>query len=124
MVFMGAGYSACAAALWPCVALIMPSHQIGTAYGAMTAFQNLGLAVAPLIVGVVLKQSNTNYNLAEYIFAGCASCAVAFTVLLIIVDTSRGRRLNCSPKRLKRMNEELEKQQQQTDETKPLLLNT
>jgi len=72
----------------------------------------------------VLKQSNTNYNLAEYIFAGCASCAVAFTVLLIIVDISRGRRLNCSPKRLKRLNEELEEQKQQTDETKPLLLNT
>lgn len=30
MVAMGAAYSVCAAALWPCVALIMPASQLGT----------------------------------------------------------------------------------------------
>jgi len=33
MVIMGVAYSTLACALWPLVALIMPEHQLGTAYG-------------------------------------------------------------------------------------------
>lgn len=32
-VLMGTAYSLLASALWPMVALIIPSHQLGTAYG-------------------------------------------------------------------------------------------
>jgi MFS family permease len=33
MAFMGLCYSLLAASLWPMVALIVPKHQLGTAYG-------------------------------------------------------------------------------------------
>ena len=33
MIIMGLAYSLLACALWPLVALIMPEHQLGTAYG-------------------------------------------------------------------------------------------
>ena len=33
MVLMGVAYSLLAASLWPMVALIVPKHQLGTAYG-------------------------------------------------------------------------------------------
>jgi hypothetical protein len=33
MVIMGLSYSLLAASLWPMVALIVPKHQLGTAYG-------------------------------------------------------------------------------------------
>ncbi len=45
LFFMGAAYSVCAAALWPGVALIIHQERLGTAYGLMTALQNLGLAI-------------------------------------------------------------------------------
>ncbi len=51
LVIMGAAYSVLAAALWPCVAFIVDLPRLGTAYGLMTALQNLGLAVAPLVIG-------------------------------------------------------------------------
>ncbi|CAG2113021.1 unnamed protein product, partial [Medioppia subpectinata] len=40
MVLMGIGYSVLACALWPMVALIIPEHQLGTAYGVMQSVQN------------------------------------------------------------------------------------
>jgi MFS family permease len=33
MILMGISYSLLAASLWPMVALIVPKHQLGTAYG-------------------------------------------------------------------------------------------
>lgn len=33
MILMGVSYSLLAASLWPMVALIVPKHQLGTAYG-------------------------------------------------------------------------------------------
>ena len=33
MVLMGVSYSLLASSLWPMVALIVPKHQLGTAYG-------------------------------------------------------------------------------------------
>ena len=46
MIWMGVTYSVCAASLWPMVALIVSFQNLGSAYGLMTALQNLGLAVA------------------------------------------------------------------------------
>jgi len=37
------------------VALIIDETRLGTAYGLMTALQNAGLALAPLVVGVLSK---------------------------------------------------------------------
>lgn len=51
MCVMGMGYSILACALWPMVAIVIPEHQLGTAYGIMQSVQNLGLAVTPLIAG-------------------------------------------------------------------------
>jgi len=126
MVFMGASYSVCAAALWPCVALIMPTHQLGTAYGAMTAIQNLGLAVAPLAVGAVLTKTNYNYAIVQYIYAACGGVATLLTLFLIFVDMSKGRKLNTfMPWRKKKAqeSEEAAAAPPAEDEKKPLLLN-
>lgn len=36
------------------VALVLPDHQLGTAYGIMQAFQNLGLAVISMVAGYIV----------------------------------------------------------------------
>ena len=51
---MGFAYSLLAASLWPMVSLIIPEHQLGTAYGFMQAIQNLGLAVISLVAGIIV----------------------------------------------------------------------
>lgn len=53
MVIMGFGYSLLACALWPMVALVIPEHQLGTAYGIMQSLQNLGLGCVVLIAGYI-----------------------------------------------------------------------
>lgn len=50
MIFLGIGYSGLVAAVWPLVPLTVSSSRIGFAYGSMTAMQNLGLTITPLIV--------------------------------------------------------------------------
>jgi MFS family permease len=123
MVIMGAAYSTCAAALWPGVALIIAGNRLGTAYGLMTALQNLGLAVAPLIVGKILDATHKNYTYSQFIFAGCAATAAVLAVILIFVDLASGLRLNASPARLRTLREAEERAAQTNDEEKPLLVN-
>ena len=51
LVLLGLCYSIYASALWPSVALVTEKRHHGTAYGIVTAVQNLGLAAIPLGVG-------------------------------------------------------------------------
>ncbi len=94
MLWMGVTYSLCAASLWPMVALIVEIKQLGTAYGLMTALQNLGLAVAPLIIGPLVDDNTlASYQLAELIFAGCGAVAAVFTLALCAADARLGEGL-------------------------------
>ncbi|CAG2113019.1 unnamed protein product, partial [Medioppia subpectinata] len=66
MVLMGIGYSVLACALWPMVALIIPEHQLGTAYGVMQSVQNLGLACIVLLAGYIVDEKG--YIVLEIFF--------------------------------------------------------
>eukprot|EP01118_Nematostelium_gracile_P014379 TRINITY_DN5585_c0_g1_i1.p1 TRINITY_DN5585_c0_g1~~TRINITY_DN5585_c0_g1_i1.p1 ORF type:complete len:463 (+),score=112.64 TRINITY_DN5585_c0_g1_i1:40-1389(+) len=111
MIILGFSYSICAAALWPCVALVIPTHQLGSAYGLMTAMQNLGLAVAPLVVGFSLTKTNNNFTLMEFTFVGFGACSALFSVLVILLDIQAGRQLNCSSKTLKERQEKIKNEE-------------
>ena len=50
MVWMGVSYAMCAASLWPMVALVVPTRELGMAYGLMTALQNLGLEITKAVL--------------------------------------------------------------------------
>lgn len=91
---LGAAYSIYAAALWPSVAFVVKQHQLGTAYGLVTAVQNGGLAVVPLIVGVILDKTNKNYKYSELFFAIVAAFGVLVGIILMSVDRARGGMLN------------------------------
>lgn len=94
------------------------------AYGLMTALQNLGLAVSPLVIGKILDDTHNNYHITQFIFAGCAAAAAGFGVLLVFVDLASGLRLNASPARIKALREAEQQVVEQTDdEEKPLLVN-
>lgn len=50
MVILGLSYSGFVASIWPLVPLTVEEENVGFAYGIMTALQNMGLTVVPLIV--------------------------------------------------------------------------
>ena len=108
MIIMGVGYSLCACALWPMVALIIPGHQVGTAYGCMQSIQNLGLALATLVCGAIVEA--TGYLMLEIFFICCLFLALLSTTLLYLLDDLNGLGLNLSTKERNRIQaEEMER---------------
>ena len=96
MSVMGVAYSLLACALWPLVAMIIPEHQLGTAYGFMQSIQNLGLAVVSILAGKIADSSG--YLILEVFFSGCLCLALLSTVALYVWDATKGTGLNCSAK--------------------------
>ena len=72
MSLMGVCYSLLAASLWPMVALIVPKHQLGTAYGLMQSIQNLGLACISLLTGIIVDKAG--YFVLEVFFLASLCC--------------------------------------------------
>lgn len=117
MVVMGIGYSLLACALWPLIAMIVPKHQLGTAYGFMQSIQNLGLAVVSIIAGTLVDKYG--YLMLEVFFLGCLSIALIATIVLWMTDNARGGMLNSSAWKRARMEEKDENSG--STERKPLL---
>ena len=56
VIIIGIAYSMLASSLWPLVSLLVEKHQLGTAYGFMQSWQNLGLAVISIAVGSIAEK--------------------------------------------------------------------
>jgi MFS family permease len=102
MIWLGLGYSMGAASLWPILSIVVEEQMLSTAYGTMTAVQNAGLAIFPLIIGQLqdangIKGTKLQYTLPIMIFIGCAFVAIFLTLILIRVDkTNNGGLMNAS----------------------------
>jgi hypothetical protein len=108
VVGMGMCYSVCASALWPCISIVVEGKRLGMAYGLMTAFQNLGMALFPIIISPLLPDANSTTPVAttmdefiEYrdvlmVFGSLACAATGFSVLLLLADLREGGWLNAS----------------------------
>ena len=59
MIALGAAFVLVPAALWPSVPLIVRKERVGTAFGLMTAIQNIGMAVFPLFNGLLRDMTKT-----------------------------------------------------------------
>jgi len=99
VIIIGFAYTFCAAALWPCVALLAKEKELGTAYGTMTSALNTGLSIAPFIVGLITNNpDHPNYRYAELFFVICGLISFSVTVILIILDRRGLRRLTGKPR--------------------------
>ncbi|RWS14286.1 Major facilitator superfamily domain-containing protein 1-like protein [Dinothrombium tinctorium] len=96
MVLLGLGYSVLACALWPMVSLVIPEHQLGTAYGAMQSIQNLGLAIVPLVAGFLIDFKG--YIVLETFFLFCLCICILCTIVLFMNDSANEGLLNMSKK--------------------------
>ena len=93
---LGVCYSVYASALWPSIALVTAPAYHATAYGVVTAVQNLGLAVVPLGVGLLMPAPTCRpfascvaaYERAELLLIGFGAVGVAASIALNVVDAA------------------------------------
>jgi MFS family permease len=85
MILLGFAFVLVPAALWPSVPLIVRSERVGTAFGLMTAIQNIGLGLFPLLNGL-LRDKTGNYAASQVMFAGLGLVGLVFAFLLKRAD--------------------------------------
>jgi len=96
LCLMGVSYSIYASAIWPAIALVVKPSKLGTAYGFITAVQNGGLALFPIIVGQLTRNHNDptkEYYYVELFFLGLGVFGVLIGFLVLFLDCNRGSRL-------------------------------
>lgn len=104
VLLLGIAFSLVPSAMWPSVTKIIPERQLGSAYAIIFWVQNIGLWGIPLLVGIILDQTNPgvaaakqagetiNYNYTNtwVIFVGLSLLAVVFSFLLKAEDKRMG----------------------------------
>jgi MFS family permease len=89
MVMLGAAFVLVPAAMWPSVPLVVEESRVGTAFGLMTAIQNLGLALFPYLNGKLRDVTGT-YTATQIMFAGLGLAGLLFAFLLLRSDQRHG----------------------------------
>jgi MFS family permease len=110
MVVLGAAFVLVPAAMWPSVPLVVEEKRVGTAFGLMTAIQNLGLGLFPFLNGKLRDVTGT-YTATQVMFAGLGIVGLIFALLLLRSDRRHGNALEQGrnqEKNLPRVEEGLE----------------
>ena len=92
MIVLGAAFVLVPACIWPCVPLIVDARVVGTAFGLMTAIQNMGLAAYPAANGA-LRDATHGYTASQVMFAALGFCGLIFSLLLLRADHREGGHL-------------------------------
>jgi len=90
---LGLAYSIIAAVLWPSVPLTVhaseSSRRCGTAFGILTVFQNLSMAVFPMAIAALLELTH-DYVMTEYFFILVSVAGIIAAVCLMVEDEKHG----------------------------------
>ncbi len=89
MIILGASFVLVPAAMWPSIPLIVRKERVGTAFGLMTAIQNIGLALFPLLNGL-LRDITQTYTSSMIMFASLGFFGLIFAILLKRADAREG----------------------------------
>lgn len=89
MVVLGVAFVLVPAALWPSVPMVVEESRVGTAFGLLTAIQNVGLMVFPKASGWLIDRTG-DYTATQVMFAGLGAAGLAFAVLLLRSDRRHG----------------------------------
>jgi MFS family permease len=92
MILLGAAFVLVPACIWPSVPLIVDERRVGTAFGLMTAIQNLGLFAFPYANGA-LRDTTHGYTASQVMFASLGLFGLIFSMLLLRADRKEGGRL-------------------------------
>ncbi|HUB03289.1 MAG TPA: MFS transporter [Terriglobales bacterium] len=92
MIVLGAAFVLVPAAMWPSVPLVVEEKRVGTAFGLMTAIQNIGLGLFPLLNGKLRDVTGT-YTATQIMFASLGLAGFIFAFLLLQSDRRHGGKL-------------------------------
>ena len=92
MVFLGLGYSIYASVIWASIPYLVQHKVAGTAFGTATAMQNFGLAVGPILVGVIQENSSKDggYYWVSFFFVMAGIIGIATSIGIFLIDMRRG----------------------------------
>ncbi|MGD0682665.1 MAG: MFS transporter [Terracidiphilus sp.] len=102
MVLLGAAFVLVPAAMWPSVPLVVEEKRVGTAFGLMTAIQNLGLGLFPFLNGKLRDVTGT-YTATQIMFASLGVVGLIFAWLLLRSDKRHGNVLEQGKKQEKNL---------------------
>jgi len=89
MVVLGAAFVLVPAALWPSIPLVVEEKRVGTAFGLVTAIQNVGLMTFPYLGGR-LTDATHGYTATQVMFSALGLAGLVFAALLLRVDKRAG----------------------------------
>ncbi len=89
MIILGASFVLVPAAMWPSIPLIVRRNRVGTAFGLMTAIQNIGLGLFPVLNGI-LRDLTQTYTSSQIMFASLGLFGLVFAFLLKRADEREG----------------------------------
>jgi MFS family permease len=89
MIVLGAAFVLVPAALWPSVPLVVEASRVGTAFGLLTAIQNVGLMVFPKVSGYLIDTTR-DYTATQVMFSALGVVGLVFAVLLLRADKRSG----------------------------------
>jgi MFS family permease len=89
MIVLGGAFVLVPAAMWPSVPLVVEKERVGTAFGVMTAIQNVGLLAFPYFNGT-LRDATHGYAWSQTMFAGLGFAGLVFALLLLAADRKAG----------------------------------
>ncbi|MBN1335448.1 MAG: MFS transporter, partial [Deltaproteobacteria bacterium] len=92
MIVLGAAFVLVPAAMWPSVPLLVDKQRVGTAFGLMTAVQNVGLMTFPWLNGQ-LRDLTHGYTASQVLFASLGVVGLVCALLLRWADHRAGGRL-------------------------------
>ena len=92
---IGAAYSVAAAVLWPAALCLAGSSRKGTAFGILTAAQNLAQAAVPVAVGAILEGGGTApaFDDVSLLFLALAAAALLVAVMIALAGGDAAGRL-------------------------------
>jgi len=95
MIALGLAFVLVPAAMWPSVPVVVRQERTGTAFGLMTAIQNIGLGLFPLLNGF-LRDKTSSYTASSIMFAALGFLGLFFALLLKKADAREGNLLEKS----------------------------
>jgi len=98
MIALGAAFVLVPAAMWPSIPLIVRKERVGTAFGLMTAIQNMGMALFPYLNGRLRDLTHT-YTSSMLMFTSLGFFGLIFALLLKRADVREGGGLERAAKK-------------------------
>ena len=97
LILIGLFFSLFSAVYWPCIPMVVDRNKVGTAFGIVTAIQNLNGVISPLIYGYIVdrtKDFRGGYFFAESFIVIQGFISLYFCFALNVIDRRSDRILN------------------------------